>query len=270
MNRTFLILIGLSFSLSLNAQNANGEMNPSLRSVLVQEETETVNNPSSVSTSVPLTSYTVKDSDKSEIEDLRKRIDVLVGTMVEKDEIIKSLKEEKDNAIKSLKNEILTLQNENKSKEDRISYMEKEMISIASNFLYIPYEDYSIKEVAIPAFNNVKDIALKSKYNNRLELLQDYSEHVTELRVFLEGMNQEMEKKPLMRKKEDELLRALHDLSVYKDYTVKYKGEWQETYLGKLLVKVENKIKDVANKDGQKDVFTQYIKELNNLENTKQ
>ena len=264
MKKVFLILIGLLFSLSLvqaddNNDGASGKV-----------KTETAPNPSPTSPSQPFTSNEVKDSDKSEIEDLRKKNDTLLGTMVEKDEKIKSLKEEKDNEIKSLKEEISNLENESKSKDARISELEEAMLFIASNFLYIPYEDYNINNIAIPASKYVKDPTLNSKYRDRIDLLKDYAKHVTDLRVFLESLNKEMEKMPIPRKNTDVILSELPNLSVYKDYTNKYKEYWQETYLGKILFKVENKIKEFNHKDGQKDVFTSYIKELKNLECSKQ
>ena len=54
------------------------------------------------------------------------------------------------------------------------------LINVASNFIYIPYEAYSIKEIAIPAFQMVSDEGLKVKYKSRYEMLLKYKEHVVE------------------------------------------------------------------------------------------
>ena len=54
------------------------------------------------------------------------------------------------------------------------------LINVASNFIYIPYEAYSVKEIAIPAFQMVSDEGLKVKYKSRYELLLKYKEHIVE------------------------------------------------------------------------------------------
>lgn len=74
------------------------------------------------------------------------------------------------------------LEETNKYAED----VEKSLISLASNFLYIPYEAYSIENIAIKAFESVKNENLKQRYNQRYILLKNYRQHLIDLKAYLQ------------------------------------------------------------------------------------
>ncbi len=81
-------------------------------------------------------------------------------------------------AIDSLREEI-------KDARDYPDKCDKSLLIMASNFIYIPYEDYSINKIAIPAFESVQNESLKDKYNDRLLMLKSYQTDVKELATFL-------------------------------------------------------------------------------------
>lgn len=63
-------------------------------------------------------------------------------------------------------------QRQNKSLMDKTIKSDKALISMASNFIYIPYEAYSVDSIAIPAYESVQDLILKlvmylEAYNNQ-------------------------------------------------------------------------------------------------------
>ena len=52
-------------------------------------------------------------------------------------------------------------QEQNKSLMDKTIKNDKALISMSSNFIYIPYEAYSVDSIAIPAYESVQDLVLK-------------------------------------------------------------------------------------------------------------
>ena len=71
-------------------------------------------------------------------------------------------------------------QRQNKSLMDKTIKSDKALISMASNFIYIPYEAYSVDSIAIPAYESVQDLILKLQYEIRYQLLKNYKEDVSE------------------------------------------------------------------------------------------
>ena len=153
-----------------------------------------------------------------------------------------------------------------KENRDRIEELEKSMIIIASNFLYIPYEDYSINKIAIPAYESVKSPDLKLKYNNRYVLLKNYVDHVNELKAFLISVNDELGKSSLLRRSSNEIVKSFEDLKIYKDYT-NY-ADWDKTYLGSFLMKVKNKIFEIGD-NRKENGLESLIRELDSLKISK-
>lgn len=107
--------------------------------------------------------------------------------------------------------------------------IENRLIGIASNFLYIPYDDYSVK-LAIEAFNAVQDQALKSKYANRLEMLQNYKQDMQDVKSYVNANNGVTLN-----------IDTFQALPFYKRYA-SY-GDWS-TYLGQIIKNIETKIKN--------------------------
>lgn len=109
------------------------------------------------------------------------------------------------------------------------------LFNIASNFLYIPYEAYSVEKLAIPAFEAVTDEELKTQHSVNYELLKSYQNDVKQLLDFITSAEKELGNP--FAKNADEQLRELHNLPAYINY--KQYRDWKGTWLGKRLCKVE-------------------------------
>lgn len=109
------------------------------------------------------------------------------------------------------------------------------LFNIASNFLYIPYEAYSVEKLAIPAFEAVTDKEFKTQHSVNYVLLKSYQNDVKQLLDFITSAEKELGNP--FAKNADEQLRELHNLPAYINY--KQYRDWKGTWLGKRLCKVE-------------------------------
>jgi hypothetical protein len=60
------------------------------------------------------------------------------------------------------------------------------LVNTASNFLYIPYEAYSIEKIALPDFEAISDSELRKNNNEKYLLLKNYGEDIEAVYKFLE------------------------------------------------------------------------------------
>ena len=157
------------------------------------------------------------EESKSKIEDLESKIKRLEKQKKTLNDSIKKLNEE-INSVKSVSN--------------------RKLISMASNFIYIPYEDYSINKIAIPAFESAMGSKEYDEYKGRLPLLEKYKEDIDSIRIFLGGLKETFFTKSFSRNTEcSNTLKKLKDSEVYKRYQTY--PDWKATYLGGKIVKIE-------------------------------
>lgn len=109
------------------------------------------------------------------------------------------------------------------------------LFNIASNFLYIPYEAYSVEKLAIPAFEAVTDKDLTTQHSVSYVLLKSYRADVEGLLSFITSAEKELGK-PFTKNANDQL-GDLHNLPAYINY--KQYSDWKNTWLGKRLCEVE-------------------------------
>lgn len=114
------------------------------------------------------------------------------------------------------------------------------LINVASNFIYIPYEAYSVKEIAIPAFQMVSDEGLKVKYKSRYELLLKYKEHIVEFISCLTEMKKVLSNP--FAKDANDAIKVLHTKRFYAAYRA-FEG-WESTFLGSRIIAIEKQLKD--------------------------
>ena len=133
----------------------------------------------------------------------------------------------------------------------------KKLINIASNFLYIPYEAYSIEKIAIPAFNAVTDEQLRNKQQIKLVLLQNYQQDIRDLLLFISDIEKELSN----RFAKD--LKDLDQRFLNTDFYHRYNqyDQWKNTYLGKKIDYINVKMKSYNGTN--KPDFTSIKKELN-------
>lgn len=169
----------------------------------------------------------------------------------------------REREIDNLKKEIEDLKQIDVRQKDQINNLKdqndgfkKELVSMASNFLYIPYEEYSIDSVAIPAYLAVKGTPVFETYKIRYELLTNYRNDLTQLIRFLGNAHSELTNSILITSmKEDkakELLTKLQSDSVHIRYS-QYQY-WKETYLGKKIVEIEQELQLTSTKSIDKCV----------------
>lgn len=114
------------------------------------------------------------------------------------------------------------------------------LINVASNFIYIPYEAYSVKEIAIPAFQMVSDKGLKVKYKSRYELLLKYKEHIVEFISCLNEMKKVLSNP--FAKDANDAIKVLQTKRFYITYHT-FDG-WESTFLGSRIVVIEKQLRD--------------------------
>lgn len=123
---------------------------------------------------------------------------------------------------------------------DTTLFYQKKFSTMASNFLYLPYNRYSIDEIAIPAYDAIKGSELYIQRAIRLQLLKSYREDIESLIEYISDMEPKLDKLTgifkmatvtIKNNKWLELKNSLNSLRFVREYQ-KY-TDWKETYLGK-------------------------------------
>ena len=169
--------------------------------------------------------------------------------------------QKQDSAKTSELNKIRTEYNVLKGNYDAVvksqEFSNKKLVNIASNFLYIPYEAYSIQKIAIPAFKAVTDEQLLHKHQIKLALLENYQQDIRDLLSFISDIEKELGN----RFAKD--LKVLNQRYINTDYYHRYNqyNDWKNTYLGKRINYIDAKMKSYNGSN--KPDFTSIKKELN-------
>ncbi len=154
-------------------------------------------------------------------------------------ETIKSSSQEstkRDREIESLKAQIENLQNSTiKTLEVKNDSLQRRLLSIASYYIYQPYNVYTINKIALPAFNATIGTPAYVKYQNRLVILQNYRADIDEIIEFIEKAKEDMSDSSTTVRNENAkiCLESLMSLPAYTRY-VAY-DDWKKTYLGGYL-----------------------------------
>lgn len=116
---------------------------------------------------------------------------------------------------------------------------DKCLLNMAFNFLYIPYEDYSIQEIAIPAFEAVSNQELKNQHKIKYDLLKSYKTDIESLLEFIETTEKEL-RIPFTKDAKEQFAKFQNiQLSVnYRKY-----NDWSNTYIGKIIITIEGQLK---------------------------
>lgn len=131
------------------------------------------------------------------------------------------------------------------------------LINVASNFIYIPYEAYSVKEIAIPAFQMVSDEGLKVKYKSRYELLLKYKEHIVEFISCLTEMKKVLSNP--FAKDANDAIKVLKTKRFYAAYRA-FEG-WESTFLGSRIIAIEKQLNEYRGQTSKVD-FDKVANEL--------
>jgi len=214
MRNLLFILIGLS-ALSISAFS--------------QENVDIILNPNTRNIGLP-------DSIMRKLAGNAEQIDSLKNANAVLKDLLKESQKEteaKERKIANLQRQIDDLMDISiKRLEAKNDTLQRRLINMATNFLYIPYEEYSIEEIAIPAFMSTKGTSAYERYQNRLSLLQNYNDDISNIIILLKQAEKDLAigLTKLRENKATEYLSNLSSLPLYKRYT-QY-DDWQNTYLG--------------------------------------
>lgn len=147
--------------------------------------------------------------------------------------------------ISKLRADSLSASNRERILKEQLLKSDKCLISVASNFLYIPYEAYSIDSIAIRSFETISDKSLQQKYHIRYSLLKSYRDDISNFISFL-GKQQELINNNPFNKDAKDAITALYNLPLYIAYH-RYE-DWMATFLGRKLVVVEQQLKSFNGK----------------------
>jgi len=117
---------------------------------------------------------------------------------------------------------------------DSIATRDTLMMLISTNFLYLPYNRYAVKNIAIPAFSLISKQYAK-KRSIRMELLENFENDGDEIWRFMRAAQE-------FRGDSRDILAMMHS-DIFLAYT-RYKryDDWEATFLGGLLKSIEKKL----------------------------
>lgn len=241
MKKSIYLLISFFCVYNINAQNIN------IKTDSLQKNQDTIKKVEIVNNSKLLDTINIIEQLQDSINKLNKKNNYANNINKEQIDSISILKEqvielcnfEKENGSLKLELDKVNIQNDS---------LQIELLIIASNFLYIPYEAYSVEKIAIKSFDLVIDSVLKNKNKIFLELLTNYSKHLLEFKNYLLLVQKECKEPYLIDANEfinsDEMKREkfiLHKQPFYIEYK-KY-DDYDNTNMGKLFKKCEFKLK---------------------------
>lgn len=181
--------------------------------------------------------------------------------------------------IKNLNDRISNLESENNSLKQTIKDFEdieekynRDLISGATYYLFIPYEEYiingktmiPIKDIVIRNFKKAEGSKAYEERKNRLPLLENYKSDIDTIKAFLGNVKKEYFGIADLqsRAKAPEKLKELKELVVYKRYQTY--PDWKATYLGGKIVKIEA----ILNRPSAQ-TYSELMKVKEELENSK-
>ena len=175
------------------------------------------------------------------------KIDALNGIITDNAGKISTLEKEKTELEKQLKNAKAQNDRALKASRDSIYALQKALVIMASNFLYVPYDKYAIEKIAVPAYEKSKGTPLYEKNIIRLQCLQEYSNDILSLVNFMSQL-----KKTMFVGMDGALTKAkqqipnLEALEVYKRYD-SYRKKYQND-TGTFLWKKMSLIRSILNR----------------------
>lgn len=173
---------------------------------------------------------------KTENDSLKSQL----STVNEKYQKLQETSEKDKNKLSELEKDINILKNDTTKLYTAQRETDKILVNIASNFLYIPYEAFSIEKIAIPAFNAIVSDRLKLEHQIKHKLLRNYREDIEKILSFIEYACSELNK-PFVKNANDILLQ-LHSMPFYLSYH-EY-PEWADTFLGSKITLIEKQLNE--------------------------
>lgn len=232
MKKTLILTvlsIAFSGSFSLNAGNTE-EIEPGSSTTLSSGESTQQAPPAS-------------SNEVNAIMELANRASAAENMVKQKDEEIAALKKQNETALNSLKTQLA-------AKDGEVEKYQKKFINLASNFLYVPYDQYSFTKLVKPAFDELKGTPLYNEYFNRYTLLANYKTDTEQLIDFCKKYEAGPSNPFAIQKWTAEVMAALNQLPsviAYKSY-----NDYQNTYLGRYITTIETTLRSAGAADSEK------------------
>lgn len=197
------------------------------------------------------------------IEDLQKYLSL--------ENEIKQLQERAKLQLDSVKKaddlEIKRLQEEVESNKKLVDAYQRKYINLISNFLYVPYDEYSVENIVRPAYEEIKNTKLAQENQIRFDLIFKYKEDLQQISNFCKSNEKNLKMINAARIGEDtakikESFNALPSVQMYKKYT-----DYKNTYIGSIIEKIDNLLSHATGMDKAKinSTFTNIQGEIDAL-----
>lgn len=131
------------------------------------------------------------------------------------------------------KQEIAVLKEKCCSLESFQEEAEKKLMNIATNFLYIPYEHFSVEKIAVPALKAIPSSDINADRLKKYNLVVNYTKDIQALAKAIDNSIKSLAN-PFAS---DNVLRDFQS----QEFFLRYKeyADWKNTYLGNIFVNVE-------------------------------
>ena len=171
----------------------------------------------------------------------------------------------------------LSILQEKYRKESDIDYLEgqldlqqEKLLEIAVNFLYIPYEEYSIQELAIPAFEKGSASGVSSETKYRGLMLKNYDKDWSNLKNFLEAYRN------TTYSEAENVRNKLKHLPVYIQYAggvnpnngniiPGFGDNWDSTYLGNIMYRLYKVLGEARGPESTRIIQEEFNSALDNM-----
>lgn len=184
------------------------------------------------------------------VTSLINRQDSIISDINSQIEIARQTIDSKD--IKGMEAEIKNL-------KDEIDSNSGNFIVIATNFLYVPYNQDNVS-VALATYDLAKESEVYNKYSIRQKLLKNYKTDTEKLKKFLEANT----KNKITMLNLGAISNAFNNLEPVKQYP-QYGNGWKELYLGSIINEIKGALTEAIDPKNAVDldkVFNDNLKKL--------
>ena len=207
------------------------------------------NNPKeqrSMAVSDSIKSDTIKTDTKSivSLNDLTLKLEAANATIDKQKERLLKL-QDIETKLSIAQNENSHLKKELETVKKQVKSVENNLLVVAANFLFIPYEAYGVEEIALKAFESIEDYSLKQENQQTYLLLKQYQNHLKEFKLYLQRVQKECN--GIFQATATEFIDSkdpsinpdliLTKQQFYQDY-IKFEG-YQNTFIGGLIQKTQ-------------------------------
>lgn len=151
---------------------------------------------------------------------------------IEELKTVRSESASRKDSIQQLTTQVIELQEE-------VAKLQKNLLNVAVNYIFIPYDAFSVTQIALPSFKKSKDLPIfkeDPQYMIVLDLVQNYETDSKTVTQLLRDARTAIKDRAKAQKVYNDLINS----PLYKRYT--QFNDWEQTYLGKIIKIVANNL----------------------------